>query len=381
MVKGISILGSTGSIGRQTAQAASRLGIPVHAIAAARNVELLERQARELRPKFAAVYEEKAADELRRRLSDLDIEIGHGEEALCTAAVIDGADCVVTGVSGSIGLRPTLAAVDKGMRIALANKETLVCAGELVMAAAAEKGAEIIPVDSEHSAIFQCLTGRNRSELRRILLTGSGGPFRGWTTEQTRDVTPEQAVRHPNWSMGAKISVDSATMMNKGLEFIEAMHLFAVTPDKIKVLIHPESAVHSMVELLDGTVIAQLAVPDMGLPIQYALTWPERREAAASFMDFAAIGTMHFEDPDLDKLPCLRLAMDCAKTGGTAPCVMSAANEIAVGAFLGHRIGYNDIYRLVAAAVENAELFRHPSLEEILFSDAWAREHVRRELA
>ncbi len=381
MVKGISILGSTGSIGRQTAQAASRLGIPVHAIAAAMNVELLERQARELRPKFAAVYEEKAADELRRRLSDMDIEIGHGEEALCAAAVIDGADCVVTGVSGSIGLRPTLAAVDKGMRIALANKETLVCAGELVMAAAAEKGAEIIPVDSEHSAIFQCLTGRDRSELRRILLTGSGGPFRGWTREQTRDVTPERAVKHPNWSMGAKISIDSATMMNKGLEFIEAMHLFAVTPDKIKVLIHPESAVHSMVELLDGTVIAQLAVPDMGLPIQYALTWPERREAAASFMDFAAIGTMHFEDPDLDKLPCLRLAMDCAKTGGTAPCVMSAANEIAVGAFLGHRIGYNDIYRLVAAAVESAELIRHPSLEEILFSDAWAREHVRRELA
>ena len=380
MVKGISILGSTGSIGRQTAQAASRLGIPVLALAAARNVELLEQQARELRPRFVAVFDERAAGELRSRLADTDIEVGQGEDALCAAAVVDGADCVVTGVSGSIGLRPTLAAIEKGLRIALANKETLVCAGELVMAAAAGKGAEIIPVDSEHSAIFQCLSGRDKSELRRILLTGSGGPFRGWTREQTRDVTPERAVRHPNWSMGAKISIDSATMMNKGLEFIEAMHLFGVTPDKIKVLIHPESAVHSMVELLDGTVIAQLAVPDMGLPIQYALTWPERRKAAASFMDFAAIGTMHFEEPDPEKLPCLRLAMECAETGGTAPCVMSAANEIAVGAFLGHRIGYNDIYRLVASAVEGAELIRHPSLEEILLSDAWAREHVRRDI-
>ena len=381
MVKGISILGSTGSIGRQTAQAASRLGSPVLALAAARNVELLEQQARELRPRFVAVFDERAAGELRSRLADTDIEVGQGEEALCAAAVVDGADCVVTGVSGSIGLKPTLAAIDRGLRIALANKETLVCAGELVMAAAAGKGAEIIPVDSEHSAIFQCLSGRDNSELRRILLTGSGGPFRGWTKEQTRDVTPERAVKHPNWSMGAKISIDSATMMNKGLEFIEAMHLFGVTPDKIKVLIHPESAVHSMVELVDGTVIAQLATPDMGLPIQYALTWPERREAAAAFLDFAAVGTMHFEDPDLDKLPCLRLAMDCARAGGTAPCVLSAANEIAVGAFLGHRIGYNDIYRLVAAAVESAELIRHPSLEEILFSDAWARERVRRELA
>ena len=380
MVKAISILGSTGSIGRQTAMAASRLGIPVLAIAARRDVDLVEKQARELRPRFVGVFDPQAAAELRRRLSDTDIEIGQGEEALCAAAVIDGADCVVTGVSGSIGLKPTLAAIGQKRRIALANKETLVCAGEIVMAEAERQGAEIIPVDSEHSAIFQCLTHRDKRELHRILLTGSGGPFRGWTTEQTASVTPEQAVRHPNWSMGAKISIDSATMMNKGLEFIEAMHLFGVTPDKIKVLIHPESAVHSMVELLDGTVIAQLAVPDMGLPIQYALTWPERRKAAASFMDFAAIGTMHFEEPDPEKLPCLRLAMECAETGGTAPCVMSAANEIAVGAFLGHRIGYNDIYRLVASAVEGAELIRHPSLEEILLSDAWAREHVRRDI-
>ena len=380
MVKAISILGSTGSIGRQTAQAASRLGIPVLALAARSSAALLEDQAREFRPRFVAVYDAAAAAELRTRLADTDVEVGDGENALADAAVIAGADCVVTGVSGSIGLRPTLAAVREKRRIALANKETLVCAGDIVMGEAAKHGAEIIPVDSEHSAIFQCLSGRDKGELRRILLTGSGGPFRGWTREQTASVTPEQAVRHPNWSMGAKISVDSATMMNKGLEFIEAMHLFAVSPDRIKVLIHPESAVHSMVELLDGTVIAQLAAPDMGLPIQYALTWPERRPAAASFLDFAALGSMHFEDPDPERLPCLRLAMECARRGGTAPCVLSAANEVAVGAFLGHRTGYNDIYRLVASAVDNAEFISRPSLEEILASDRWAREHVRREL-
>ncbi len=381
MVKGISILGSTGSIGRQTAEAAGRLGIPVLAVAARRDVDLLEKQARELRPRYVGVYDPAAADALRERLSDTDITVEAGEESLIAAAVIDGADCVVTGVSGSIGLRPTLAAIHAGRRIALANKETLVCAGEIVMAEAARCGAEILPVDSEHSAIFQCLAGRDKSELRRILLTGSGGPFRGWSAEQTRDVTPEQAVRHPNWSMGAKISVDSATMMNKGLEFIEAIHLFSVTPDRIKVVIHPESAIHSMVELLDGTVIAQLGVPDMGLPIQYALTWPERMPSVTPPLDFAALGTMHFEDPDLEKLPCLRLAMECAHRGGTAPCILSAANEAAVGAFLGHRIGYNDIYRLVAGAVEDGEQLSRPSLEEILSADARAREYVKESIA
>ena len=381
MVKGISILGSTGSIGRQTAEAAGRLGIPVLAIAARRDVDLLEQQARTLRPRYVGVYDPEAAETLRQRLSDTEIRVEAGEESLISAAVIEGADCVVTGVSGSIGLKPTLAAIHARRRIALANKETLVCAGEIVMAEAARCGAEILPVDSEHSAIFQCLAGRDKRELRKILLTGSGGPFRGWTTEQTRDVTPEQAVRHPNWSMGAKISVDSATMMHKGLEFIEAMHLFSVTPDQIQVVIHPESAIHSMVELLDGTVIAQLGVPDMGLPIQYALTWPERKPSAAPPLDFAALGAMHFEEPDLNKLPCLRLAMDCARRGGTAPCILSAANEAAVAAFLGHRIGYNDIYRLVSGAVEEAEILSHPSLEEILQADARARDYVRVSIA
>lgn len=379
MVHSISILGSTGSIGRQTVAVAEHLGLNVRALTTNRNIQLAEEQARRLHPAFVAVTDEASAKALRIALADTDIAVGGGENALCEAAVISDTDAVVTAVSGAVGLRPTLAAVEKGRRIALANKETLVCAGDIVMRRAREYGAEIVPVDSEHSAIFQCLTGRT-GELHKILLTGSGGPFRGWTREQTRDVTPEMAVSHPNWSMGAKISIDSATMMNKGLEFIEAMHLFAVTPDQIKVVIHPESAIHSMVELLDGTVIAQLGVADMGLPIQYALTYPERRESAAKPMDFAALGSMHFEDPDLEKLPCLRLAMECARARGTVPCVMSAANEIAVGAFLGHRIGYNDIYRLVASAVERAEFIAQPTLEEILASDAEARELVRREI-
>ena len=380
MVKAISILGSTGSIGRQTADAAGRLGIPVLALAARRDVDLLEKQARLFRPKLIGVYEPEAAAALRSRLADTDIAVEEGEEGLIAAALVDGADCVVTGVSGSIGLKPTLAAIRDRRRIALANKETLVCAGEIVMAESRRFGAEIIPVDSEHSAIFQCLAGRRPGELRRILLTGSGGPFRGRTREETASVTPEQAVRHPRWNMGAKISVDSATMMNKGLEFIEAMYLFSVTPEQIRVVIHPESAIHSMVELIDGTVIAQLALPDMELPIQYALTWPERRPSATPAPDFAAWGALHFEDPDPDKLPCLRLAMECALRRGTAPCVLSAANEAAVAAFLGHRTGYNDIYRLVASAVEDAEPNDHPTLEEILEADAWARDHVRREL-
>lgn len=378
MVTGISILGSTGSIGRQTAEAAGRLGIPVLSLAARGDIGRLEEQARRFHPRYVGVYDPQAARALRDRLADTDILVEGGEESLLRAAAVPGADCVVTGVSGSIGLRPTLEAIRAGRRIALANKETLVCAGDLVMEQARLHGAQILPVDSEHSAIFQCLAGRQPGELRRILLTGSGGPFRGWSREQTETVTPEQAVRHPNWRMGPKISVDSATMMNKGLEFIEAMHLFSVTPEQIQVLIHPESAVHSMVELIDGAVIAQLGTPDMSLPIQYALTWPERRPDAAPRLDLAALGTMHFELPDLEALPCLRLALECARRGGTAPCVLSAANEAAVGLFLGHRIGYNDIPRLVEGALGSVEHRSRPALEEILRADQAAREYVFR---
>lgn len=373
----ISILGSTGSIGRQTVAVAEHLGLDVRALTTNRNIQLVEEQARRLHPAFVAVYDETAAKALRIALADTDIAVGSGERGLCEAAVISGAQTVVTAVSGAVGLRPTLEAIEKGRRIALANKETLVCAGEIVMQRARQFDAEIVPVDSEHSAIFQCLTGRN-GELKKILLTGSGGPFRGWTREQTASVTPEQAVKHPNWNMGAKISVDSATMMNKGLEFIEAMHLFGVTPDDIQVLIHPESVVHSMVELVDGTVIAQLGVPNMELPIQYALTYPERTESLCGTLDFTQLTNgLHFYAPELERLPCLALAMRCARTGGTAPSVMNAANEVAVGLFLNHQIGYNEIYDSVAAAVETIPATAAPDLDTIRAADAAARDFVR----
>ena len=376
MISSVSILGSTGSIGRQSIAAAEHLGIPVKALTANRKIDMVEEQARRLKPEFVAIYDENAANDLRIRLADTDIKVGSGMSGLIEAAA-DHADCVVTAVSGSVGLRPTLAAIDAKKRIALANKETLVCAGELVMPRAERMGAEIVPVDSEHSAIFQCLMGRKKGELKRILLTGSGGPFRGKSRAELSDVTPEQAVRHPNWSMGAKISVDSATMMNKGLEFIEAMHLFGVTPDDIQVVVHPQSIIHSMVELVDGTVIAQLGVPDMGLPIQLAMTYPERTASPFKRLDFRDMKDMTFEAPDYEKTPCLKLAMDCAREGGTAPCVMSAANEAAVALFLQHRLGYNQIYDSVLAAVESIEIVRKPDLEAILAADEAARIFVR----
>ena len=376
MVKSISILGCTGSIGRQTIAVAEHIGMPVAALTANRKIDLLEEQARRLHPRFVAVYDEEAAKQFKIAVADTDIQVGSGMEGLIRAATMEETDCVVTAVSGAVGLRPTLAAIDGKKRIALANKETLVCAGDIVMARAAEKGAEIVPVDSEHSAIFQCLMGREKGELRKILLTGSGGPFRGKARAELEDVTPEQAVKHPNWSMGAKISVDSATMMNKGLEFVEAMHLFGVTPDDIQVVIHPQSVIHSMVELVDGTVIAQLGVPDMGLPIQLALTYPQRCPSMFSRLDFTTLQSLSFEAPDYEKTPCLKLAMDCARLGGTAPCVMSAANEVAVGLFLRHQLGYNRIYDAAASAVEKVGVVQNPDLETILAADAAARAYV-----
>lgn len=377
MVKSTAILGSTGSIGRQSIAACRAQGIRVTALTTNRNVDLLLRQIEEFRPEYAAASDPDAAERLKTALNGTGITVGPaGEEGLRIAAAWKDTECVVTAVSGAVGLRPTLDAIAEKKRIALANKETLVCAGSIVMRRAKETGAEIVPVDSEHSAIFQCLNGR-RGELKKILLTGSGGPFRGWTREQTKDVTPEQAVKHPNWSMGAKISVDSATMMNKGLEFIEAMHLFGVTPDDIEVLIHPESVVHSAVELVDGTVIAQLGVPDMSLPIQYALTWPERRASNADRLDLTALAGLHFMKPDYEKMPCLKLAMDCARRGGNAPAVMSAANEAAVALFLSHRLGYNEIYESVSAALSGIDFIAEPSFEDILFSDSRAREFIK----
>lgn len=377
MVKSTAILGSTGSIGRQSVAVCEHLGIRVSAMTTNRNVDLLLEQAARLKPEYVAAFDEAASAKLREALSGSGITVGApGEEGLRAAAVWENTDCVVTAVSGAVGLRPTLDAIGAKRRIALANKETLVCAGSIVMARARETGAEIVPVDSEHSAIFQCLNGR-RGELRKILLTGSGGPFRGWTRERTKDVTPERAVKHPNWSMGAKISVDSATMMNKGLEFIEAMHLFGVTPDDTEVLIHPESVVHSAVELVDGTVIAQLGVPDMSLPIQYALTWPERCESDSGRLDLTAMSGLHFMKPDLERMPCLALAMDCARRGGNAPAVMSAANEVAVGMFLSGKLGYNEIYESVEYALGRIGFIAEPSLEDILSSDGEARTLVK----
>ncbi|HBD85941.1 MAG TPA: 1-deoxy-D-xylulose-5-phosphate reductoisomerase [Clostridiales bacterium] len=375
MVKSVSILGATGSIGRQTAAVCAGLGIPVAAMTTNKNIDLLEAQARRLRPQYVAAYDPQAAGVLGERLSDTSIRVGYGLPGLIEAATIAEADCVVTAVSGSVGLMPTLAAIAAKKRIALANKETLVCAGELVMTSARENGVDIIPVDSEHSAIFQCLSGR-AAELKQILLTGSGGPFRGMARKETENVRPEQAVRHPNWHMGAKISVDSATMMNKGLEFIEAMHLFACRPEEIRIVIHPESVVHSMVELTDGTIIAQMGVPDMGLPIQYALTWPERRPSPSERLDLTKLSGLSFFEPDYPNLPCLTLAMACAERGGTAPAVLSAANESAVALFLGGRIGYNQIYDCVAAALERIEIIDAPELEEVLEADSAARTFV-----
>ena len=377
MIRSLSVLGSTGSIGRQSLTAAAHLGIPVCAIAAQRNVALLEAQARQFQPRLAAVYDADAASALRVALADTPVRVVSGPEGLMEAAAIPEADCVVTAVSGSVGLQPTLAAIDEGKRIALANKETLVCAGELVMARARERASEIVPVDSEHSAIFQSLGGVLRNPaMHRILLTASGGPFRGMTKEAAYRKTPAQALRHPNWSMGAKITVDSATMMNKGLEFIEAMHLFGAAPEQITVLVHPESVVHSAVEFIDGSVVAQMAAPDMVLPIQYALTFPERAPSLCAPLDLFAAGALHFEAPDLENTPCLALAMDAARRGGTAPCVLSAANEAAVGLFLAERIPFGQISECVAAALGSIEFTERPALEDILAADAAARAFV-----
>ena len=379
MVSSISILGCTGSIGRQTAAVAEHLGIRVGALTAGRQIDRLEEQARKFRPEFVTVFDESLAKQLRISLADTDIRVGSGMSGLMEAATLPTVDCVVTAVSGAVGLRPTLAAVEARKRIALANKETLVCAGEIVMRRAAEAGAEIVPVDSEHSAIFQCLMGRAPGELKKILLTCSGGPFRGQKRAALENITPAEAVKHPRWNMGAKISVDSATLMNKGLEFIEAMRLFSVTPDDIQVVIHPQSVIHSMVELVDGTVIAQLGVPDMGLPIQLALTYPERCPSMFSRLDWTNMQSLSFEAPDLDNFPCLRLAMDCARRGGTAGCVMNAANEEAVRLFLKEQLGFNRIYDLAASAVDalaSPEGDPSPDLETILDADASARRFV-----
>lgn len=379
MTRTIAILGSTGSIGQQTLEVAEYCGHRVAALTVNQNVELAEAQARRFRPELVAAAQERAAADLRIRLADTGIRVAAGPEGLLEAASLEMADTVVTAVVGIAGLRPTLAAIDAGKRIALANKETLVCAGELVMARARAKGADIVPVDSEHSAIFQCLQGcRSRAEVRRLILTASGGPFFGMTREQLSQVTLAQALRHPNWSMGAKITIDSATLMNKGLEVIEAMRLYDMPRERIQVVVHRESIIHSLVEFVDGAVLAQLGTADMRLPIQYALTWPERTEGPAAKLDLLECPPLTFHTPDLDAFPCLALALDCAKKGGTATAILNGANEEAVARFLEGRISFLEIPQLVAEVLGQVEgKTGDYDLEDVLEADRAARAAVK----
>ncbi len=372
----LTVLGSTGSIGRQTLEVAEKLGIGVAALAGGRNVELMELQARQFKPKLVALQDDSAAADLMVRLRDTDVKVIGGEPGVIAAAEIDGGT-LVSAIVGIAGLIPTMAGVKRGdRRIALANKETLVCAGSLFMSAAAEHRCEIIPVDSEHSAIFQCLKGWSRREVRRLILTASGGPFLNTPREELASVTIRSALRHPNWDMGAKITVDSATMMNKGLEVMEAMHLFNVPPDRIKVVVHPQSVVHSAVEFADGAVIAQMGLPDMRLPIQLALTYPHRLPSLSGELDLAGTGALTFMEPDLEKFDCLRLAMSVAGRTDAAPVVLNSANEIAVTLFLEGRLSFTEIGETVAMALEALGGQQADTVPEILQCDRETRRAV-----
>ena len=377
MTKTITILGSTGSIGRQTLSVADELGLRVAALTAERNVDLMEAQCRKYRPELAVLADETAAEELKVRLADMNIRVFAGAEALCEAAALPEADTVVAAVCGFAALRPTLTAIREKKRIALANKETMVCAGELMQAAARESGAEIIPVDSEHSAIFQCLMGcRDKTEVKRLILTCSGGPFFGKTREDLAGMTKSDALRHPNWKMGAKITVDCATLMNKGLEIIEAMRLYELPLSKVEAVIHRQSVVHSLVEFVDGAVLAQLGVPDMRIPIGLAMTYPNRAHNPAPALDLMTCGPLTFDLIDEAVFPCFALAKQAAKTGGTACTAMNAANEEAVGLFLQDKIGFYDIADAVSAAL-CLPVVQEPSLADIFEADRLARVHTR----
>ena len=382
MMKCISILGSTGSIGRQTLDIIDHLGLSVAALTAGTSVDRMAEQCEKYRPRLAVMATEEAAMQLKAAISHLPTEVCWGEEGLLRAATIEEADCVITAVVGMVGLKPTLAAIRAGKRIGLANKETLVCAGELVMAEAKKYGTEIIPVDSEHSAIFQCLMGvGDKREVKRILLTCSGGPFYGMDKEQLSKVTKADALRHPNWKMGAKITIDCATLMNKGLEVIEAMRLYDLPLSQVDVLIHRQSIVHSLVELVDGGVMAQLGAPDMRLPIQLAMTYPERHDCVVPKLDLTTCGALTFAQPDMEAFPCLKLARDCAGRGGNSCAAMNGANEEAVALYLDDKISFYDIYRLVSQAVQEVPFVENPTLEEILDADRLARIFVHNQIS
>ena len=377
MVKCVSILGSTGSIGRQSLDIIDNLGIPVAALTAGTNVERMAQQCEKYLPKLAVMATQEAAERLQAQIAHLGISVRYGKDGLMEAASIAEADCVITAVVGMVGLEPTLAAIRAGKRIGLANKETLVCAGQLVMAEAKKYGVQIIPVDSEHSAIYQCLMPDfPMRQIKRIILTCSGGPFYNMEKAALAKVTKADALKHPNWKMGDKITIDCATLMNKGLEVIEAMRLYDLPLEQVDVLIHRQSIVHSMVEFTDGAVMAQMGVPDMRLPIQLAMTYPERLPCPVDPLDLTACGGLTFAKPDLDAFPCLRLAMECAKKGGTACPAMNGANEEAVALFLADKIGFYDIYDRVSKAVAAVPFIQEPTLEQILEADRLARQAV-----
>lgn len=377
-MKKIAILGSTGSIGTQTLEVARNNGdLEITALAAGSNIDLLERQIREFRPPLAAVWTEEKAKELRIRTADLDVKIVSGMEGLLEVAAQPESEILVTAIVGMIGIRPTIAAMKAGKDIALANKETLVTAGHIIMPLAKEKGVRILPVDSEHSAIFQCLNGENRVQLKKILLTASGGPFRGKKKEELKNVQVEDALKHPNWHMGRKITIDSATLVNKGLEMMEARWLFGVEPDNIQIVVQPKSIIHSMVEFVDGAVIAQLGTPDMKLPIQYALYYPERRYLPGDRLDFWTLGQITFEKPDMENFPGLRLAFDAAAAGGSLPTVYNAANERAVAMFLEKKIGFLEIPEIIQSCMEAHRVIPDPTVEQILETEKETYEMIK----
>lgn len=377
-MKKIAILGSTGSIGTQTLEVVrENKDIEVAGLSAGSNIELLEAQIREFRPALAAVWSEEKAGELRSRIRDTDVRVVSGMEGLLEIAVMEQSEILVTAIVGMIGIRPTIAAIESGKDIALANKETLVTAGHIIMPLAAEHGVKILPVDSEHSAIFQSLRGSEGRELRKILLTASGGPFRGRTQEQLLNVKVEDALKHPNWSMGRKITIDSSTMVNKGLEVMEAKWLFDVAIDDVQVVIQPQSVIHSMVEFVDGAVIAQLGTPDMKLPIQYALYYPHRRHLPGERLDFWTIGHLDFEKPDMDTFYGLQLAYEAGRAGGTLPTVYNAANELAVSQFLNKEIYYLEIIEIIEDCMKAHRQIMNPTVEQILDTEAETYERIK----
>jgi 1-deoxy-D-xylulose-5-phosphate reductoisomerase len=382
MKRNLSILGSTGSIGTQTLDVVRELGLRVCALAANSNVALLENQIREFKPQLVAVFDFNAAKKLKLAVADTPVRIVQGMDGLCEAAAVEEADVVLNSLVGMVGLIPTLTAIKAKKDIALANKETLVVGGELVMQAAKENNIKILPVDSEHSAIFQCLEGcPEKQALKRIILTASGGPFFGKTEEELRQVTPEQALNHPTWNMGAKITIDSSTMMNKGFEIIEASWLFHLPPSKIDVLVHRESVVHSMIEYQDNSVIAQMGVPDMRLPIQYALTWPQRFHSPVKQLSLTDYGTLSFYPPDTKRFPCMNICKEAVKRGGLAPAALNGANEVAVKLFLEHKISFSEIAELVGLAMENQPDVKQISVEAILDADRNARNFVNHKIS